>query len=73
MIAIDTRYKALYAISHRLRIDNDQLLPEESAMAVQRGIKDCRNVNFPTLNHYTIIFGVEVGPAREIRSFVDKE
>jgi len=53
--------------------DNDQLLPEESATAVQHEIKDCRYVNFPTLNHYTIIFGVESGPAREIRSFVDKE
>jgi len=52
--------------------NNDQLLPEESVIAVQREIKDCRYVNFPTLNHYTIIFGVEGGPAREIRSFVDK-
>lgn len=32
-----------------------------------------RNVNFPTLNHYTIVFGVGSGPAREIRSFVGKE
>jgi pimeloyl-ACP methyl ester carboxylesterase len=53
--------------------DSDQLLSEESAAAVQLGIKDCRYVNFPTLNHYTIIFGVESGPAREIRPFVDKE
>lgn len=53
--------------------ENDQLLSEESAIALQRGIKDCRYVNFPTLNHYTIIFGVEVGPGRDIRSFVDKE
>ena len=53
--------------------DNDQLLSEESAAAVQSGIKDCRYVNFSTLNHYTIIFGVESGPEREIRSFVDKE
>jgi pimeloyl-ACP methyl ester carboxylesterase len=53
--------------------DNDQLMPEESAMAVQHEIKNCHYVNFPTLNHYTIIFGVESGPAQEIRSFVDKE
>jgi len=51
----------------------DQLLPEEKAAAIQRAIKDCRYVNFPTLNHYTIIFGVEGGPAREIRSFVEDE
>lgn len=53
--------------------DNDQLLPEESADAVQRGIKNCRYVNFPHLNHYTIIFGVESGPVEEIRKFIDKE
>lgn len=53
--------------------DNDQLLPEEVAAAIQRGIKDCRYVNFPTLNHYTIIFGVENGPAQEIRNFIDQE
>ena len=53
-------------------VDNDQLLPEESAAAIQHTIKDCRYVNFPTLNHYTIIFGVENGPVEEIRQFVDK-
>ena len=47
--------------------DNDQLLPEESAAAVRHGIKDCYFVNFPTLNHYTIIFGVEGGPVKEVR------
>lgn len=52
--------------------NNDQLLPEESAEAIQHGIKNCRYVNFPTLNHYTIIFGVESGPAEEIRDFIDK-
>jgi len=52
--------------------DHDQLVPEESAVAVQRGIKNCHYVNFPTLNHYTIIFGVERGPAQEIRAFVDE-
>jgi pimeloyl-ACP methyl ester carboxylesterase len=53
--------------------ENDQLLPEESAAAIQRGIKNCRFVDFPKLNHYTIIFGTEDGPAREIRNFIDKE
>ncbi len=52
--------------------DNDQLLPEESIPAIQRGIKNLRYVNFPNLNHYTIIFGVDDGPAREVRHFVDK-
>lgn len=53
--------------------DNDQLLPEGSAEAIQQGIAQCRYVNYPTLNHYTILFGVEDGPAQEIRQFIDKE
>jgi pimeloyl-ACP methyl ester carboxylesterase len=53
--------------------DNDQLLSEEAATAIRRGIKSCRYVNFPKLNHYTIIFGTEDSPAREIRNFIDKE
>ncbi|MDQ6643731.1 MAG: alpha/beta hydrolase [Chloroflexota bacterium] len=52
---------------------NDQLLPVEAAVAAQREIENCRYVNFPTLNHYTILFGVESEPAEEIRSFIDKE
>ena len=52
--------------------DNDQLVPEAAVAAVRHEIKQCRYVNFPTLNHYTIIFGVEPGPAREIRSFLEK-
>mgnify|MGYP001373354129 CR=1 FL=1 len=53
--------------------EGDQLLPEEFAATVRREIKDCRYVNFPALNHYTIIFGVESGPAQAIRDFIDKE
>lgn len=53
--------------------DNDQLLSPEAAEAILRSIKDCRYVNFPTLNHYTIIFGVESGPAEEIRKFIDEK
>lgn len=51
--------------------DNDQLLSEEYAAAIQQEIKNCRYVNFPALNHYTIIFGVDDGPAQVIRDFVD--
>jgi pimeloyl-ACP methyl ester carboxylesterase len=51
--------------------ENDQLLPEELVIALQRGIQNCTYVNFPRLNHYTIVFGVSGGPAREIREFVD--
>ncbi|HEY7415067.1 MAG TPA: alpha/beta hydrolase [Ktedonobacteraceae bacterium] len=53
--------------------DNDQLLSEEAAEAVQRGIAQCHYVNYPTLNHYTIIFGVEDGPTHEIRNFIEEK
>ncbi len=50
--------------------DNDQLLSEQAAETVRMSIPDCRFVNFPALNHYTIIFGVERGPIEAIRTFV---
>jgi hypothetical protein len=40
---------------------------------MQRGIRGLTYVNFPKLNHYTIVFGVSGGPARKIREFVDAE
>jgi len=52
--------------------DNDQLLSEKAAEAIQNGIQKCRYVNFPKLNHYTIAFGIESGPATEIRNFIEK-
>ncbi len=53
--------------------DNDQLLPQEAVAAAQLEIENFRYVNFPTLNHYTIILGSESRPAEEIRAFIDKE
>ena len=53
--------------------DSDQLLPVASAEAARQSIKDCRFVNYPNLNHYTILFGVESGPVRDIRAFIDEE
>ncbi|HWZ18050.1 MAG TPA: alpha/beta hydrolase [Ktedonobacteraceae bacterium] len=53
--------------------ENDQLLTAEAVTAIQRGIKNCRYVNFPKLNHYTIAFGIESGPSTEIRDFIEKE
>jgi pimeloyl-ACP methyl ester carboxylesterase len=55
-----------------LFFDNDQLLSEVAAEAIRRNINNCQYVNFPTLNHYTIIFGVEPGPTREICNFIEK-
>ena len=56
-----------------LFFENDQMVPEEYVPAALREIRDCRYVNFPTLNHYTILFGVEPGPAQEIQTFIDEE
>jgi pimeloyl-ACP methyl ester carboxylesterase len=63
----------LLRAGQKILSDNDQLLLLEAAAALQHGIKNCHYVNFPNLNHYTIIFGTEDGPAREIRNFIDKE
>jgi pimeloyl-ACP methyl ester carboxylesterase len=53
--------------------DNDQLLSEKAAEAIHHGIQNCRYVNFPKLNHYTIAFGIDSDPATEIRNFIEKE
>ncbi len=50
--------------------EQDQLLSEEATTAMQQHISHCKYINFPTLNHYTIIFGVEPGPVQAIRSFI---
>ncbi len=50
--------------------DNDQLLTTEAAAATQRAIKHCQYVNFPTLNHYTILLGVDAGQVEAIRAFL---
>ncbi len=56
-----------------LFFEHDQLVPEEYVEVALREFRDCRYVNFPTLNHYTILFGVEQGPALEIQTFIDEE
>ena len=50
--------------------EKDQLVPEERALAMQRSVRSCKYVNFPRLNHYTVVFGVSGGPVREMRQFV---
>jgi pimeloyl-ACP methyl ester carboxylesterase len=51
---------------------NDQLVGEEAARDACEAIANCRYVNFPALNHYTILFGVERGPVEAIRTFIDE-
>ncbi|GAC1354395.1 MAG: alpha/beta fold hydrolase [Ktedonobacteraceae bacterium] len=56
-----------------LFFENDQLVPESSAEEAQRSIRNCRYVNFPALNHYTIVFSAEQGPLQHIRTFIEEE
>ncbi|HVB62251.1 MAG TPA: alpha/beta hydrolase [Ktedonobacteraceae bacterium] len=53
--------------------DTDHLMPEVAAEEARRTIKRCTFINYPTLNHYTIILNVEPGPVADIRAFIDKE
>lgn len=53
--------------------DHDQLMTEEAAAAVQQAIPGSHLVNFPTLNHYTILFGVQPGPVAAIRAFLEEQ
>lgn len=53
--------------------ENDQLLSIEAAEAIEHGINNCLYVNFPGLNHYTILFGTEDGPVKVVRRFIEKE
>jgi pimeloyl-ACP methyl ester carboxylesterase len=50
--------------------DNDQLLPESLVAAMREQIADCRYFNYPELNHYTIVFGVDPDPARQVHHFL---
>lgn len=49
---------------------NDQLLSEAAAEQMRQGIQGSQFINYPTLNHYTIIFGVEDGPVQAIHEFL---
>lgn len=51
-------------------VQNDQLLPEEEPARMQRSIKNCRYVNYPDLNHYTVVFGTDPGIALVVEEFV---
>ncbi|GAC1699902.1 MAG: alpha/beta fold hydrolase [Ktedonobacteraceae bacterium] len=50
--------------------ENDQLVPESAAEEAQRSIRNCHYVNFPNLNHYTIVFLAEQGPLSDIHAFL---
>jgi pimeloyl-ACP methyl ester carboxylesterase len=49
---------------------DDQLVPEATASTIRQSIRDCRVINYPDLNHYTIMLGVQPEPNQDIRNFV---
>ncbi|HEX6778406.1 MAG TPA: alpha/beta hydrolase [Ktedonobacterales bacterium] len=49
---------------------DDQMMAADAAALAQRTIPDCRLVDFPTLNHYSILFGAAPGPFEAIRAFL---
>ncbi|GHO88420.1 alpha/beta fold hydrolase [Dictyobacter formicarum] len=49
---------------------DDQLLSEASAATMHQAIKNSQFVNFPTLNHYTLLFNVEPEPLKVMRAFI---
>jgi pimeloyl-ACP methyl ester carboxylesterase len=49
---------------------NDQVLTEAGAEEVRHAIRDCQYINYPHLNHYTIVFLAKNGPAQGVRDFV---
>lgn len=53
--------------------DSDQLLPGVFVERMLKAMKQCHYVNYPALNHYTILFNAASGPAREIRTFLEEE
>jgi hypothetical protein len=60
----------LLRAGQQLLNEGDQVLSEAMAEQQQGSIADCQLVHYPTLNHYTIIFGIEPGPMRDIRNFI---
>ncbi len=49
---------------------DDQMITPGDAAAAQQAIAGCRLVDFPTLNHYSILFGAKPGPFEAIRAFL---
>ncbi|GAC1643091.1 MAG: alpha/beta fold hydrolase [Ktedonobacteraceae bacterium] len=63
----------LLRAGQELFTENDHLVPESAAEDAVRTIRDCHYVNFPELNHYTIVFSASQGPLQHIRTFLEGE
>jgi pimeloyl-ACP methyl ester carboxylesterase len=63
----------LIRAGQQLFIPDDQLLPESEAKIMRQSIRDLHYVNFPDLNHYTIVFHGKGEVARAIDAFVKEK
>ncbi len=61
----------LLRAGQKLINEGDQILSEAMAEQAQQSIPDCQLVQYPNLNHYTILFAIEPGPLQAIREFID--
>jgi pimeloyl-ACP methyl ester carboxylesterase len=52
---------------------DDQLLSREAADRARRSIPHCRLINYPSLNHYTIVLDQRRRVARAIEAFINEE
>lgn len=52
---------------------DDQLVTQAEAEKIQQSVKDCYYVNYPLLNHYTIVFLAYDGPVRDIQTFLERK
>ncbi|HEY3992203.1 MAG TPA: alpha/beta hydrolase [Ktedonobacteraceae bacterium] len=77
LIQFDEQWSQIHAPTLILRAGqglffaDDQLLTEAASAALHQAIKGSQLVNFPHLNHYTLLFGVEPGPVEAMRAFIE--
>lgn len=60
----------LLRAGQQMFFEHDQLLSPQDADQMREAIADCHYAEFPTLNHYTLVFGQQSGPAQAIREFI---
>ena len=63
----------LLRAGHGMFSENDQLLSRNAAEQARRTIPDCRFINYPSLNHYTIVLDQRRRTAQAIETFINVE
>jgi pimeloyl-ACP methyl ester carboxylesterase len=63
----------LLRAGHGMFSESDQLLSRAAAEQVRHTIPDCRLINYPSLNHYTIVLDQKRRAAQAIEAFINEE